>query len=122
MNLIEKRKAELREYIEARAKATKGEWEFNASLYTDARIWIKEKDCALFIKAEKPMYGTLKENADFIALAANESARIAEQLLECIEVLEKYKNSRSFVYCDPVNIYREIYLAEDLLNKISGEK
>lgn len=93
MNNLETRKAQLREYIEA-----------------------KPLDKSLVNMSGSP------EATDRVIKACLSHRLIAEQLLECIEALEKYKNSRSFIYCDPKNIYREVYLAEEVLEKIAGEK
>lgn len=122
---IEKRKAELREYIEACNKITNGVIVYGPSELHDGRFYggyVAGRDPTPNFQISSDAHFSEKADVELFCKAANESALIAEQLLECIEALEKYKNSRSFVYCDPVNIYREIYLAEDLLNKIAGEK
>ena len=89
MTPIEKRKAELREYIEARAKATQGE-------YGLMKLRHDLSSCLHCIHQDRPGDLCLHciENqriSDFICKAANESSRIAEQLLECIEALNEIK-------------------------------
>ena len=97
MTPIDKRKAELREYIEARKKATQGIW--NAKMFFPAS----------------------EDDYDFCDKAANESARIAEQLLECIEALEF--NKKHWELVNPRFKHLAVWQCTDeLLIKITGEK
>jgi len=77
--------------ISKRAEAaTEGPWQFNASLYTDARIWVVPNDSGLIIKAEDAkLYGTMGDNAKFIAHARQDVPALVEALRVMFEGLEK---------------------------------
>lgn len=117
MNNLEKRKAELREYIEAREKATPGKW-VSAGI-SGRMITLKGKENSMYEIAD---FDT-KANSNFAIIAANESALIAEQLLECIEALEYMANPLrclDIVYKPWPEIMN--LKAQEALNKIAGEK
>lgn len=130
MNPIDKRKAELREYIEARAKATQEQWRPNWS----PSFWTEYGYCSYGTGPLKKQHPNISEidgariDAEFIAKAANESARIAEQLLECIEALEKVKQeywNRGYAGSGTIkalSINDFDNMIDKTLNKIAGEK
>lgn len=116
---IDKRKAELREYIKARENASEGPWN---NCYHEKEYLIEYKLQPEGITRFAAIAG-YKDNAEFITKAANESALIAEQLLECIEAMNiiaeqgywsKEADHRKLLdeYCD---------LMKQALNKIVGE-
>jgi len=140
MTPIEKRKAELREYIKARENASEGPWN---NCYHEKEYLIEYKLQPEGITRFAAIAG-YKDNAEFITKAANESARIAEQLLECIEALEYYANGVNWYTMkenqDSISTDDCSYIiigededrvvtskcggktARKLLNKIAGEK
>ena len=111
MTPLETRKAQLREYIEARQKATQGEWK--SIEFRNSHAVVQTTSYEIFEDGSSCI-----EDARFVAKAANESALIAKQLLECIETLEeiaKFKNSDFEETIEAEN-------AIEALNKIAGEK
>lgn len=131
MNNLETRKAELREYIEAWKNSSfvpKEEWQFSDySNDLDCPNCGEEVESSGFIvksldehqAVDLHLYGMqsiCEPQAIAICKAANESARIAEQLLEALEVIEWYKNwdwSDKYVQAVPKKALK-------FLNKIAG--
>jgi len=127
MTPIDKRKAELREYIKARENASEGPWN---NCYHEKEYLIEYKLQPEGITRFAAIAG-YKDNAEFITKAANESARIAEQLLECIEALEKIADYSTCEElhpgCKKYKSYEDGWhgvaeYAKQTLNKIAGEK
>lgn len=132
MTFLETRKAQLREYIEARAKATQGEWkvdsEHGQDVFANGEGRVLSSDPRWnYAPGKISCYNNLK----FAALAANESAKIAEQLLECIERWEKVADYSTCEElhpgCKKYKSYEDGWhgvseYAKQTLKKIAGEK
>ena len=85
---LEARKLELRSLIEARAKATQGEWSGDGSGLghcVDNELYVFD-DFFDYVNTEFTSH-----DMHFIALAANQAARIVEDLLLALDALEKTK-------------------------------
>lgn len=133
MNNLETRKAQLREYIEAWKNSSfvpKEEWQFSDhSNDLDCPNCGEEVESSGFIVKSSDEYQAVdlhlygmqsicEPQAIAICKAANESARIAEQLLIALDALEK---AAKYSYqADIEGIAGKI--ADEALNKIGGEK
>jgi hypothetical protein len=81
----------LRAILERVKSAPKGPWSKNASLYTDARVWIEPLDCGLVLKAEdKVLYGQMGELANLIANAPTDLTLLAECVSDAVPLLEEF--------------------------------
>lgn len=131
MTTIEIRKAQLREYIEACNKITNGVIVYGPSELHDGRFYggyVAGRDPTPNFQISSDAHFSEKADVELFCKAANESARIAEQLLECIEALEYYGSRPSSVNIQGITIElaegKETvgYKARRLLEKIAGEK
>lgn len=129
MTPIDKRKAELREYIEARARATQGEWgkgciqekhETTSNLGDFQAVYHACGPKIEFTSNEG--YDKVIADADFISKAANESTLIAEQLLECIVFIEMLQCEYYYSIDGKMQRHFDDCKRCKILNKIAGEK
>lgn len=82
---IEKLKAELQAYIDAREKASQGKWTKCLVRWVDTEFMLDNGEMQ---KVTTSGIVPECENSKFACLAANKSAHIASLLLEAIEVIE----------------------------------
>lgn len=127
MTPIDKRKAELREYIEARAKATQGEWKYESGPAFKSKYHCAFVEDIMALESHEGPENEQEGNVRFSCKAANESSLIAEQLLECIEALSGCSDGNCILRDRDFGQHtnsgcrckRNIKF---LLNKIAGEK
>lgn len=137
MTPIEKRKAELREYIEAWKNSSfvpKEEWQFSDhSNDLDCPNCGEEVESSGFIVKSSDEYQAVdlhlygmqsicEPQAIAICKAANESARIAEQLLECIVFIEMLQCEYYYSIDGKMQRHFDDCKRCKILNKIAGEK
>lgn len=101
---LQKKKESLQAFIKAREAATQGEWEY---IGDDSHSWnIKRVGSAPEEGVEDITNGGVvgcsewiwlpKENAEFIALAANQSADMARDLIRALEVIKFYADEKNW--------------------------
>ena len=134
MSNLDKRKAELREYIEAGKKIAEGPYSVERVDFENDEITYEVSTPGkgfhvVFRESDSLDEGiSSKHQSEFYALTANESARIAEELLIAIEALEKAKqeywnkcySGSGNVKSLTVNQFDK--MIDEALNKIAGEK
>lgn len=110
MTPLESRKLEIRELLEARNLATGGEWIFNVG-------YIESDDSEYYV-VEGPDAIHNKFDGEFICLAANKSALLAQHLLIALEALEWIRDNDK-----DENHFGSFHLeAQEALDKIVVDK
>lgn len=118
---LEQRKLDLKSFIEARAKATQGEWKTRGDIYvySDAIMVADNNDDSAILRARGVGGGMSKEqqrnNIRFVVLAANQAARIAEDLIVAIEGYQKFYDVWFEHGCESYSKPCPICAAEDII-------
>lgn len=84
---MENAKKLIEETLRLRAEATQGEWEFNCSLFTSSRIWLKIPDEALYLHSDVRDKPLMSENTKLICHSANNIEKLCKALEVALDTL-----------------------------------